>query len=76
MYTLDNNFMYSLAVLGVLWIITLCTRWLYWEGSEKTNTYEVKYWADKGKGKDASGNKVGPVISTLVGVRRAEYMRL
>ena len=31
---------------------------------------------EEGKGKDASGNKVGPVISTLVGVRRAEYMRL
>lgn len=33
-------------------------------------------WEEEGKGKDVSGNKVGPVILTLVGVRRAEYMRL
>ena len=30
---------------------------------------------EEGKGKDASGNKVGPVILTLVEVRRAECIR-
>lgn len=30
---------------------------------------------EEGKGKDASGSKVGPVILTLPGVRRAESIR-